>query len=983
MEPIVSASLGWLVSKTCDSIVRGLCHLLGGGKQQNALADVVAKAIASAVGNVVAPGQLDAVREALDRELPDSEPVRVSDIADLRAAVLGQVGPRVAVLADQGFDIDSGRLIDEIAARIVAGISADADRGGPLQPLAERLRHEDIAARMEALKVGVGEVATELRLIGEMVAAPVEQPGRFVPQDPAGWPLSDLPGPVALGVRRTLSAGVGLPVLTDYVPRPHDERLEKIIARAGRMSVVVALVGDSCTGKTRALWEAMRLLPGAWRVWHPGSAPGLHEGLVGGRVAPRTVVWLDDAHEYLDPERTELAGANATRLRDLTGDPRARPVLVAATLWLDEWRRLSTDPGEVPQAYERHHAEGLAQVAALLEAADQIPIPQCVAGEDLEAMREASARDARLAIALKHAAAGKTAQGAAGKRITQYLAGAQHLLGWYETAGPSGRALIDAAIDARRLGHDNRLPQHFLTEAAEGYIDEADRGRFSDDWPTTALASATVKWRGLVSPLTRFRPRGGEAKPDEPEYELADVLEQAGAGARKFTVPPGEFWTAAARYAHADALGKLADAAQARGRYRDAAALHLKTGSARALGLLAELREQAGDHVAAERLAARAVAAGDSESADWLTWKRERAGDCRGAERIAARAAEAGYCTALRGLARRRYQAGDGEAGERLFHLALEAGDGWALGREAWKQERAGNRAAAEQLAVRAATGGYAKTLRDLVLKCQRAGNRAAAERLCQLGADARDGWALGYLARKREEARDHAAADRLAIEAADAGYSKAMVRLAEARERSGNRVAADHLALTAADAGHQAAVLRVVQLRDEREDGAGAERLAAVAADVGHAEALLHLAKERERSGKTAAAERAYRLAVHAGETWARGRLALLREKAGDHAAAERLAFAEADAGRTETLASMALRRDRTGDTAVAERLARKAAAAGDTEVLCDMADSRRMAGDQGSAERLYQMAADTGDTYALSRLAEFRRETGDRAGA
>lgn len=672
MEPIVSAGLGWLVSKTCDSIVRGLCHLLGGDKQQNALAAVVETAIASAVGNVVAPGQLDAVREALDRELPDSEPIRIGDITDLRAAVLSQVGPRLQVLADQGLDIDSGRLIDEIAEEIVAGINADADRTGPLKPLAERLRHEDIAAGMEDLKAGVGEVATELRVIREVVTAPVEQPGLPVTQDPAGWPLSDLPSPVALGVHRALSAGVDLPMLTEYVPRPHDGRLEKIIDRAGRMSAVVALVGDSCTGKTRALWEAVRSLPGTWRVWRPADPLGLHEGLVNGRVAPRTVVWLDDAHEYLDPERTELAGDNAARLRDLTVDPRARPVLVAATFWLDEWRRLSTDPGEVPRPHQRHHAEGLAQVAALLEAADRIPIPQCFAGDDLEAMREASAGDVRLAVGLTRAAAGKTALGAAGKRITQYLAGAQQLLDWYETAGPPARALIDSAIDARRFGHDNRLPQRFLTEAAEGYIDDADWGRFSDVWPATALTSATVKWRRLVSPLTPVRPRRGETMPDEPEYQLADVLEQAGASARKFTVPPDEFWTAAARYAHSDALGKLADAAQARGRYRDSAALYLKTGSARALGLLAELREQAGDRVAADRLAAQAAAAGNSEPVDRLTWKREQAGDCQGAERMAARAAEAGYTTTLRGLARRRYQAGDRAAGEQLFQLALE-----------------------------------------------------------------------------------------------------------------------------------------------------------------------------------------------------------------------------------------------------------------------------------------------------------------------
>src|SRR6202034_2135735 len=117
--------------------------------------------------------------------------------------------------------------------------------------------------------------------------------------------------------------------------RGHDATLAALArsAAAGSGSRVAVLVGDSSTGKTRACWEALEPLrhAGGWRLWHP-IAPSRAEALLGDveRVGPWTVVWLNEAQEY-------LAGAGGERvaaaLRELLRDRCRAPVLVLGTLW--------------------------------------------------------------------------------------------------------------------------------------------------------------------------------------------------------------------------------------------------------------------------------------------------------------------------------------------------------------------------------------------------------------------------------------------------------------------------------------------------------------------------------------------------------------------------------------------------------------------------------------------------------------------------
>jgi hypothetical protein len=134
-------------------------------------------------------------------------------------------------------------------------------------------------------------------------------PGPAVPAwAPTGRPLAEVTDPFALEVHRPVQPEdppPGLPVLPAYVPREHDTALGSVVraAAAGRNGMAV-LVGGSSTGKTRACWEALRLLrdqPGPWRLWHPidPTRPDAALRELSG-IGTRTVVWLNEAQFYLD-----------------------------------------------------------------------------------------------------------------------------------------------------------------------------------------------------------------------------------------------------------------------------------------------------------------------------------------------------------------------------------------------------------------------------------------------------------------------------------------------------------------------------------------------------------------------------------------------------------------------------------------------------------------------------------------------------------
>ncbi|MEU4494222.1 helix-turn-helix domain-containing protein [Streptomyces sp. NPDC023998] len=722
--------------------------------------------------------------------------------------------------------------------------------------------------------------------------------------------------------------------LPQYVRRPHDDALAKRVDAAlekGRSELVV-LVGSSSTGKTRACWEAVQpLAEHGWRLWHPFD-PTRAEAVLANleRVAPRTVVWLNEAQHYLS------AGAGvgeriAAALRSLLIDTKRRPVLILATLW-PEYATAYTTPRQPGQ--EDPHA----QVRELL-AGRQITLPDSFDAAATDATKIlAAAGDQQLAHALEHARDG---------RLTQFLAGAPELLYRYETASPPARALLRAAMDARRLDVGLHLPLAFLEHAAVDYLTNDEYDSLPDNWLERALAETSTPLHGNLAPLRRVRPRPTSATVAalQPAYRLADYLEQHGRRQRQWLCPPASFWQAAYdRLTHPDDLAHLATAARIRHRTRWAHRLWRKAadaGHVHALTDWAERRILAGDWEAAERLARQAADAGDTQVLVQLAEMRQEAGDQDSAEAHYRQAADAGDPRALLWLAERREEAGDQDSAEAHYRQAADAGDPRALYPLAEMRERAGDRDGAKALYLQ------------------------AADALARQARDAGDDGALHWLAEWRADKGDWEGAERLAQWAADAGETITLVRLAERREEAGDRDGAEALYRQAADA---------------------LDTVARQAADAGDVGRLLWIAQIQEWAGDRDGVEALHRQATDALARWdgdAHGALLLCwyaewRARTGDWDSAEALYRRAADTGHPRALYRLAEKRLDEGDCEGAERLIRQAADAGDTEALYRLAEKRLDEGDWEEAERLARQVPNVGSTVVMYRLSEWREETG-----
>ncbi|MGX4690730.1 hypothetical protein [Streptomyces sp. JNUCC 63] len=419
----------------------------------------------------------------------------------------------------------------------------------------------------------------------------------------AAWDEQDLAGRVRdLWVQARMAQGVGRPIgefsdllvladlevhpaldtgdahsrfgaLPAYVPREHDTRLEEVVAAAaaGRSGIAV-LVGGSSTGKTRALWEAVRKLPAPWLLWHPISPSRPDAALADlADIAPHTVVWLNEAQHYLGPD--PLGERVAAGLRDLLHDPSRAPVLVLATLWPEHWQTLTTRTIPDRHAHARQLLHG-----------HEIDVPDAFTHADLGALAGTADADPRLVEA-----AGR----AHDAQVTQFLAGVPVLTARYDTARGATRALIHAAMDARRLGAGPHIPLAWLADAAPGYLTDTEWNTTGDDWLCQALDYVTQECNGIpgiLTPVKTITPRNqrnhrpnatsGTAFPQSaqesqgPHYLLADFLDQYGRQHRADQIPPIDFWTAAAHHAHPTDLNTLGNAAWRRGLYRDAAQLH-------------------------------------------------------------------------------------------------------------------------------------------------------------------------------------------------------------------------------------------------------------------------------------------------------------------------------------------------------------------------------------------------------------------------
>jgi hypothetical protein len=562
-----------------------------------------------------------------------------------------------------------------------------------------------VTALGRVLRLPVEELL-ELRRAAELgVYRDVTGPGRPIAQ----WDPHDLevhPAGHAPGTDPSVASG--RPVLPGYVRREHDEVPSQAVSDAseGRSRMLV-LVGASSTGKTRACWEAVQpLAESGWWLWHPFDptrADAALEELQ--RVQPRTVVWLNEAQHYLaDPALGERIAA---ALHGLLTDVRRGPVLVLGTLWPEYAKQYTSLPSS--SAADRH-----SRVRELL-AGRTVAVPDRF---DTNALAGAAALAENGDLLLADALTRVHKDG----YLAQDLAGGPQLLSRFQQASPAARAVLEAAMDARRLGVGLQLPQAFLTDAAHDYLTDRDYDQLPDDWTDAVFTELSHLDHGRQAPLSRVKPRPLRRPPGttpdssqteipaSPALRLADFLEQHGRLTRRHLCPPASFWHAA--YTHltyADDLNALSNAASSRHRLQWAYHLSDRPASARstdalpvltltgetavnasgadlpappvadhsdskALLAMARARDEAGDREGAEAVAREAADHDNPIVALILSWEREKAGDREGAEALARLSADYGSTTPLLSLAVMRDKAGDHEGAELLARQAADYG---------------------------------------------------------------------------------------------------------------------------------------------------------------------------------------------------------------------------------------------------------------------------------------------------------------------
>ncbi|WLQ53914.1 helix-turn-helix domain-containing protein (plasmid) [Streptomyces poriferorum] len=628
-----------------------------------------------------------------------------------------------------------------------------------------------------------------------------ERPGRLV---------RELRDPFDLEVQWAIDVSGGddsdpLPV---YVEREHDALLRETVLGAleGR-SALVTLIGGSSTGKTRACWEAVQLLPDEWRLWHP-IAPSHTDAVLAGlaKVGAHTVLWLNEVQHYLLTSDPAVGERVAAGLRELLRTPERGPVLALATAHPEDWARLTAAS---PPRDDYPHARAL-----LTGSSVRVRIPdQFIC--DHAALEEAAQADPRVAEASAVAIEG---------RLTQYLAGVPALLERVGLASRMARCLLIAAVQLRRLGHGPMLPLHGLEATAASLTpDHIWNEHARPGWLESALEYLSAPCRGVPGPLSPVQPRPGTPPADQPLYQLSGHLFGIGRYELRHDCPPAAFWAAALQHAYTDEDRQaLATSAYERGRVclsasvsdgRDLFGLYDRGSSyvlgqeadrARAENAVATISEQR----ASGQLQRNAVLAyfyqrqeahhldqlGEHEQAAAIWRELADQGHPDAFVHVGRYHLEFGRRTPAERWFRQGAEAGDDDAMQDLVFLVAEdglfdeaaewteriarpaeSGDIYAYSRLAYCSKRAGNLTQAKIYFRKAIDAGLVDCYQELIELHLEEGDIEGA---CRLYAEAIEAGETSAPMMRAEEQREHAKADELAFTALDRGRTVEPLRL-------------------------------------------------------------------------------------------------------------------------------------------------------------------------------------------------------------
>jgi hypothetical protein len=559
----------------------------GGGRPAEHLAMVVDQVFAEPIPAASAVGHstlLEALHAGIAAQLAPLDDAELTGTGKSSAELLSVLGANVA---------------EQLARQLVQEIIGRGARGGPLAPLANQLDHDlthlqgrALEAKLDLLISDVEETLREHRL-GALAGLP----------EVAGWlgRSVDTWGALELEVHRPIVVDGAPEDIPEYIERGHDQQIRD--ALAGESAKLIVIVGGSSTGKTRAAYEAVRRQLSDWRLLYPiypDKPRALVDFLKSKKIAPRTVIWLNELQQYLLPANGEEAAAAVREYLQSDNE-----ITFVGTVWPEYWQEL-TQPStgaEDPHPQSR---------ALLLFAATRVDMAPEFPSDELGALAD---RDARIRMALQ---GGKD-------RITQYIAAGPALVQFFldaEAMSPPVRAVLAAAMDyclIEQYGQYSDCLPEFLGTAAIGYMSDEERGVLGENWLADALRRASVLLRGATRPLAPVRSIGSDSSAFR--YRLADYLLQY-ARQHRFRAPiPASFWDGISAVLDSAYIPAFAAAADDRGMYQQSAQLWTplaKDGDPAAL--VALLRNPEADGKSVERTAIEAIQHVDMDDIYTIGW---------------------------------------------------------------------------------------------------------------------------------------------------------------------------------------------------------------------------------------------------------------------------------------------------------------------------------------------------------------------------
>lgn len=270
-------------------------------------------------------------------------------------------------------------------------------------------------------------------------------------------PVRDVSDAIAVGVHPAamLERAGYVDRVPPYVSRDFEPDLHAALRRGG----FTVLVGESAAGKTRAAFEAMRLLLGGFLFVSPSSRSGLPSLVPVLNELGDYVVWLDDLERFLGPD-----GLTSSVLYRLVAPP-VRTVVLATmrSHEYDHYRdRLEV---EMVGADRESWREG----RMVLRQAQVIYVNRRWTPRETTRAK-AHTSDHRLAQALACADRYGIAESlAAGPELAEAWRHA-----WAPGHHPRAAALVAAAVGARKAGYHRPLPQGVLDQMHQAYL--AERG---------------------------------------------------------------------------------------------------------------------------------------------------------------------------------------------------------------------------------------------------------------------------------------------------------------------------------------------------------------------------------------------------------------------------------------------------------------------------------------------------------------------------